>query len=70
MGAAVLYAAPIRFIYSKTEVCLSVNKARALIPAGTPCKVAVQAEFPTDKKAHHALKRECKTAWKAHKKAA
>ena len=49
---------------------LSVDKAQAFIPAGTPCKEAAKLAFPTDKKARHAFKRECKQAWKAQKKAA
>ncbi|HSI21123.1 MAG TPA: hypothetical protein VLA04_05505 [Verrucomicrobiae bacterium] len=49
---------------------LSVDKAQAYIPAGTPCKEAAKLAFPTDKKTRHAFKRECKQAWKAQKKAA
>jgi hypothetical protein len=49
---------------------LSVDKAQAVIPPGTPCKVAAKLEFPADKKARHAFKHECKKAWKAQKKAA
>ncbi len=44
--------------------------SQAAAPPGTPCKVAAKLEFPTDKKARHAFKHECKLAWKAHKKAA
>ena len=49
---------------------LSVDKAQAYIPAGTPCKEAAKLVSPTDKKTRHAFKRECKQAWKAQKKAA
>ena len=35
--------------------------------AGTPCKEAAKLEFPTDRKARHAYKKECKQAWKAQK---
>ena len=52
------------------SMSLSVDKAQAYIPAGTPCKEAAKSAFPTDKKARHAFKRECKQAWKAQKKAA
>ena len=67
LGAAVLCAAP-----------MSVDKAQAryhggyygpAAPPGTPCKVAAKLQFPTDKKARHAYKHECKAAWKAQKKA-
>ena len=44
--------------------------SQAAAPAGTPCKEAAKLEFPTDKKARHAFKHECKQAWKAQKKAA
>ena len=49
---------------------LSVDKAQAYIPAGTPCKEAAKLAKTTDKKTRHAFKRECKQAWKAQKKAA
>ena len=35
--------------------------------AGTPCKEAAKLEFPTDRKARHAYRHECKQAWKAQK---
>ena len=38
--------------------------------AGTPCKEAAKLEFPTDRKARHAYRHECRLAWKAQKKAA
>ena len=44
--------------------------SQAAAPPGTRCKVAAKLEFPTDKKARHAYKHECKLAWKAQKKAA
>ena len=69
LGAAVLCAAPISLHLSK-GMSLSVDKAQAFIPAGTPCKEAAKLAFPTDKKARHAFRRECKQAWKAQKKAA
>ena len=43
---------------------------QAVVPAGTPCKTAAKLAFPTDRKARHAFKHECKQAWKAQKKAA
>ena len=49
---------------------LSVDKAQAYIPAGTPCKEAAKFAFPTDRKTRHAFKRECKQAWKAQNKGA
>ena len=33
------------------------------------CKVAAKAQFPTDRKARHAWKKECKATWKASQKA-
>ena len=44
--------------------------SQAAAPPGTPCKTAAKLEFPTDRKARHAYKHECKLAWKAQKKAA
>ena len=48
--------------------------AAVLWPRGVPsqaaaptCKEAAKLEFPTDKKARHAYKKECKQAWKAQK---
>jgi hypothetical protein len=71
LGAAVLCAAPISLHLSQDKgMSLSVNKAQAFIPAGTPCKEAAKLEFPMDKKARHAFRHECKQAWKAQKKAA
>ena len=40
------------------------------VPSGTPCREAAKLAFPTDRKARHAFKHECKQAWKAQKKAA
>ena len=59
-------------LYSSEDegMSLSVDKAQAYIPAGTPCKDAAKLVSPTDKKTRHAFKRECKQAWKAQKKAA
>jgi hypothetical protein len=34
------------------------------------CKGAAKLKFPTDAKARHAYRHECKLAWKAQKKAA
>ena len=44
--------------------------SQAAAPPGTPCKAAAKLEFPTDRKARHAYRHECKLAWKAQKKAA
>ena len=46
------------------------GSSQAAAPPGTPCKAAAKLEFPTDRKARHAYKHECKLAWKAQKKAA
>jgi hypothetical protein len=71
LGATVLCAAPISLHLSQDKgMSLSVDKAQAYIPAGTPCKEAAKLAFPTDKKTRHAFKRECKQSWKAQKKAA
>ena len=40
------------------------------VPAGTPCREAAKLQFPTDRKARHAFRHECKQAWRAQKKAA
>jgi hypothetical protein len=40
------------------------------VPSGTPCREAAKLAFPTDRKARHAFRHECKQAWKAQKKAA
>jgi hypothetical protein len=71
LGATVLCAAPISLhLFQDKGMSLSVDKAQAYIPAGTPCKQAAKLAVPTDRKARHALKHECKQAWKAQKKAA
>jgi hypothetical protein len=71
LGAAVLCAAPISLhLFQDKGMSLSVDKAQAFIPAGTPCKEAAKLALPTDKKARHAFRHECKQAWKAQKKAA
>ena len=44
--------------------------SQAAAPPGTPCRAASKLEFPTDRKARHAYRHECKLAWKAQKKAA
>ena len=63
-----LFAAPISLHLSQDKsMSLSVDKAKAYIPAGTPCKEAAKLAIPTDRKARHAFKRECKQAWKAQR---
>ena len=44
--------------------------SQAAAPPGTPCRKAAKLEFPTDRKARHAYRHECRLAWKAQKKAA
>ena len=46
------------------------GSSQAAAPPGTPCKQAAKPEFPTDRKARHAYRHECRLAWKAQKKAA
>jgi hypothetical protein len=41
--------------------------SQAAAPASLTCKEAAKLEFPTDRKARHAYRRECKQAWKAQK---
>ena len=41
--------------------------SQAAAPPGTPCRAAAKLEFPTDRKARHAYRHECKLAWKAQK---
>ena len=43
---------------------------QAAVPPGTTCRAAARLEFPTDRKARRAYRRECRLAWKAQKKAA
>jgi len=83
LGAAVLWA-PISLHLSQDKgMSLSVDKAQAryghggyygpsqaAVPPGTPSRAAAKLEFPTDRKARHAFRHECKQAWKAQKKAA
>ena len=42
---------------------------QAAVPPGTPCREAARLQFPTDRKARHAFRHECKQARKAQKKA-
>ena len=44
--------------------------SQAAAPPGTPCREAAKLEFPTDRKARHAYRHECKQAWKAQKASA
>ena len=44
--------------------------SQAAVPPGTTCRAAARLEFPTDRKARRAYRRECRLAWKAQKKAA
>src|SRR6476619_5022365 len=46
------------------------GRSQAAAPPGTPCKAAAKLELPADRKARHAVRHECKLAWKAQKKAA
>ena len=43
------------------------GSSQAAAPPGTPCKSAAKLEFPTDRKARHTFRNECKQAWKAQK---
>ena len=82
LGAAVLCAAPISLHLSQDKgMSWSVDKAQArhggyygpsqaAVPPGTTCRAAARLEFPTDRKARRAYRRECRLAWKAQKKAA
>ena len=81
MAAAVLCAAPISLHqFQDKGMSLSVDKAQArhrgyygpshaAVPPGTPCRAAAKLEFPTDRKARHAYRHECRLAWKARKAA-
>jgi hypothetical protein len=44
--------------------------SQAAAPAPLSCKEAAKLKFPTDAKARHAYRHECKLAWKAEKKGA
>ena len=44
--------------------------SQAAVPPGTTCRAAARLEFPTDRKARRAYRRECRLAWRAQKKAA
>jgi hypothetical protein len=59
------------------SMALPAQAARAARHAAEPgagpmtCKQAAKLKYPSDLRARHAYKHECKTAWKAsHKKAA
>ena len=41
----------------------------AAAEAAMSCTQAAKAKFPGDRKARHAFKRDCKSAWKASQKA-
>jgi hypothetical protein len=41
--------------------------SQAAAPASLTCKQAAKLQFPTDRKARHASRHECKVAWKAQK---
>jgi hypothetical protein len=41
--------------------------SQAAAPASLTCKQAAKLQFPTDRKARHAYRHECKVAWKAQK---
>ena len=41
--------------------------SQAGAPATLSCKEAAKLQFPTDRKARHAFRHECKVAWKAQK---
>ena len=43
------------------------GSSQAAAPPGTPCRAAAKLEFPTDRKARHAYRHECRLAWKAQK---
>jgi hypothetical protein len=49
---------------------LPVPSVQAASMTSLTCKEAAKLKFPTDHKARHAYKHECKEAWKAQKKAA
>lgn len=41
--------------------------SQAEAPATLSCKEAAKLQFPTDRKARHAFRHECKVAWKAQR---
>jgi hypothetical protein len=41
----------------------------AAAEAAMSCKQAAKAKFPGDRKARHAFRKDCKSAWKASQKA-
>jgi len=49
---------------------LPLPSVQAAAMAPLTCKEAAKLKFPTDHKARHDYKHECKEAWKAQKKAA
>jgi hypothetical protein len=51
-----------------TAVALPVQFAPAQA-AATSCKEAAKMKYPSDMKARHAFKKDCKAAWKASQKA-
>jgi hypothetical protein len=62
----VLFAAVATALVAATALPIQFTPATA----GTmTCKAAAKAKFPSDLKARHAFRKDCKAAWKAHQKA-
>jgi hypothetical protein len=68
----VLFAAAVCGLAAGVAIPLQPSPAMAKAPAlsGLTCKEAAKLKFPSDVKARHEYKHECKTAWKASHKAA
>jgi hypothetical protein len=68
----VLFAAAVCGLAAGVALPLQASPAKAKAPAvaGLTCKEAAKLKFPSDVKARHEYKHECKTAWKAAHKGA
>jgi hypothetical protein len=63
----VLFAALATLLVAAVALPMGLTSVEAA--AVITCKEAAKLKFPTDHKARHAFKKECKAAWKATQKA-
>ncbi len=62
----VLFAALATLLVAAVALPVGVSSTEAAV---LTCKEAAKLKFPTDAKARHAFKKDCKAAWKATQKA-
>jgi len=63
----VLFAALATLLVAAVALPMGLTSVEAAVVI--TCKEAAKLKFPTDNKARHAFKKECKAAWKATQKA-